>query len=297
MKYIVLHPQAALYPQETQKLVLDMYHNNERLEDIAKAIGITSLIPIRKFLKEYGLSARSRQLQVAPRRIFDIHNDNLRSKIWKLYYEENLTMEEISLLYDTNKVTVKNFFKKCGWIARPNKGDDNPSRRSKLKKLRNVYKTNGYILCDIYTYQGTAKYVSSKIAKLYLEETNMYDLDISISHLDHMLSIHDAYYNVFSLDNPLTMEEVCHPCNLLYVKPQSNLKKNRFSKITPNHLRTRIKEFNSSYGNPFIKIGFSFEEWTDYHLLKEQDWKVLDKPKFMMQVARKKILRNKHLSI
>lgn len=66
---------------------------------------------------------------------------------------------------------------------------------------------------------------------------------------DHKLSVHDAYYMHY--ENPPTIFEIAHPCNIEYMPAWENQEKGRKSSITLKELRASITDYNRIHGDPF----------------------------------------------
>lgn len=71
-------------------------------------------------------------------------------------------------------------------------------------------------------------------------------------HMDHEFSVHDSFYNPSKLKNPITLEEVSHPANLVLKSRKENLQKREISGVSATGLRKRIKIWNTQHGNPYV---------------------------------------------
>lgn len=70
-------------------------------------------------------------------------------------------------------------------------------------------------------------------------------------HLDHIYSVAEAYCNPEKLVQPITLLELCHPCNLMLIERRINQCKQSKCGVTCTELRRRIVIWNRKYGNPF----------------------------------------------
>lgn len=71
-------------------------------------------------------------------------------------------------------------------------------------------------------------------------------------HMDHEFSVYDSFYNHSKLKNPITLEEVSHPANLVLKSRKENLQKREISGVSATELRKRIKIWNTQHGNPYV---------------------------------------------
>lgn len=108
--------------------------------------------------------------------------------------------------------------------------------------------------CSIRTYgrySHKIRHYTNVIYKRYsklLDPTGLRGIDF---HIDHKLSVYDAYNSV---DRPIPWQLICHPANLELLSNDENYLKGSRSSFSPKQLLKAIKVFDRTHGTVFLPI-------------------------------------------
>jgi hypothetical protein len=244
-----------IFTRETIELIVKLYTKD--LYDLRKLKKMfdCSSSTVNNYLVREGIVVRTRTETQA---LTKWSKEKIKS-----YYAEYLEGNPLHKLAEVYKISArqlrKEFIKldlkilsRTDWNSKfgiPYSGDNHPLRKKALEKLHSG--TVRLVTKEYFT--STTHYISKRIVMNYPDRIKITDkakLTIDI-HLDHKYSVHDAFYNPKNLKRPITMQELCHPCNLVYKTAKSNMTKNFRSNIPLYKLRKRIRKFNLTFGDPF----------------------------------------------
>ena len=181
-------------------------------------------------------------------------------------------IDEICRIYKISLKTLSVTAKKQGWFL----------PWSSLHRLRHAqqlkyYGKNDEAHISYSDYSKAATGFSNSIYTQHKDFINPYDLPRGINiHLDHRYSKYAAYHNLENLEEPLTIEEICHPCNLILIRSTNNLSKSKKCSITAGKLRIRIQQFNATFENPYLHSWFSSVNFSVYNYMLEFEGDTLE---------------------
>jgi hypothetical protein len=210
----------------------------------------------------------------------------------KCYYSDYLkgnSLAALCLKYKVHPLKLKERFNSLSlktftrteWNTRfgiPCSGDNHPMRKKKLAKLEKLF--SGTVSLGPGYRRWIIDYITGVIVRNYRPHIKVTDKVKRTGEyqLDHKYSVHDLTYNPKGLKTPATIQEICHPCNLCFKSPRSNMKKNFRSNISITTLRKRIRKFNRLYGDPyktklFLTTNSKTFEVLHYQHIKPLNWR------------------------
>lgn len=239
-----------------RKLYVD---KNKTLRYIADVMGVTHSV-IQKLIDSNGWMRSKRERGIVINKVLSKHKT-----LKRMYLEESMSAGEIAEHFDIDASYLEVYFKQQSYcrsmsevmlnsIACGNKG---------YIQDRHFEAWDYYVTLDITNLDYTQyKYAAYKLTNCVMYRyKHLIDPDGKRSHsfhIDHRLSVADAFYKICSdtgkpsrRNKVLPLYVLCHPANLKLMKGHDNHVKSARSSITVKRLKQEIVEFDRKHGEVF----------------------------------------------